>query len=76
MERRQFVGAGLAAAGAGMLGIRPAAAQAKTIRDCDAIVLAQFTLSRAVPVVQQVSSIPVFNSPGAAVAKLRRMVKV
>jgi hypothetical protein len=29
-----------------------------------------------VPVVQQVSSIPVFNSPGAAVAKLRQMVKV
>ena len=51
------------------------AAQAKTIRDCDAIVLAQFTLSRAVPVVQAVSNIPVFNSPGAAVAKLRQMVK-
>ena len=31
MKRRQFVGAGLAAAGAGMLGIRPAAAQSKTI---------------------------------------------
>ena len=31
MKRRQFVGAGLAAAGAGMLGIRPAVAQSKTI---------------------------------------------
>lgn len=47
------------------------AAKAKEIKGCDVIVLAQFTLSRAVPAVAAVSSIPVFNSPGAAVARLR-----
>ncbi len=51
------------------------AARAREIRDCDVIVLAQFTLSRAVPAVAAVSSIPIFNSPGAAVAKLRVMLK-
>lgn len=51
------------------------AARAKEIRDCDVIVLAQFTLSRAVPAVAAVSSIPIFNSPGAAVAKLRSMLR-
>ncbi|MGE0556824.1 MAG: arylsulfatase [Burkholderiales bacterium] len=50
------------------------AAKAKEIRDCDVIVLAQFTLSRAVPAVAAVSSIPIFNSPGAAVAKLKTML--
>jgi len=50
------------------------AAKAKEIRNCDVIVLAQFTLSRAVPAVAAVSSIPIFNSPGAAVAKLRGML--
>ena len=51
------------------------AARAKEIRDCDVIVLAQFTLSRAVPAVQAVSRIPVLNSPGAAVAKMREMLR-
>lgn len=51
------------------------AARAREIRGCDVIVLAQFTLSRAVPAVAAVSHIPVFNSPGAAVAKLRAMLK-
>jgi Asp/Glu/hydantoin racemase len=51
------------------------AARAREIRDCDVIVLAQFTLSRAVPAVTAVSNIPVFNSPGAAVAKMRTMIK-
>ncbi len=50
------------------------AARAREIEGCDVIVLAQFTLSRAVPAVAAVSSLPVFNSPGAAVAKLRTMV--
>ncbi len=50
------------------------AARAREIKDCDVIVLAQFTLSRAVPAVNAVSAIPVFNSPGAAVAKLRTMI--
>ena len=49
--------------------------RAREIRNCDAIVLAQFTLSRAVPAVQAVNTTPVFNSPGAAVARMREMVR-
>jgi hypothetical protein len=50
------------------------------VRDLDlaaegARVLAQFTLSRAVPAVAAVSRIPIFNSPGAAVAKMRAMLQ-
>lgn len=44
------------------------------IKDCDVITLAQFTLSRAAPAVAAVTDIPVFNSPGAAVAKMREML--
>lgn len=51
------------------------AARAREISGCDAIVLAQFTLARAVPAIAAVSRIPVFNSPGAAVAKLRGMLR-
>lgn len=50
------------------------AARARAIRNCDVIVLAQFTLSRAVPAVAAVSTIPIYNSPGAAVAKMRAML--
>lgn len=50
------------------------AARAREIRGCDVIVLAQFTLSRAVPAVAAVSNIPIFNSPGAAVARMRAML--
>ena len=46
------------------------------IADADVIVLAQFTLSRSVPRVREVTSIPVLNSPGAAVAKLKAMLGV
>lgn len=51
------------------------AARASEIRDCDFIVLAQFTLSRDSPAVAAVSTRLVFNSPGAAVVKLRGMLK-
>jgi len=50
------------------------AAAARNINDADVIVLAQFTLSRAVPSVSAVTDIPVLNSPGAAVAKLKDML--
>jgi aspartate/glutamate racemase len=50
---------------------RLVAERAREIRDCDTIVLAQFTLSRAVPAVQAVSAIPVYDSPGAAVERMR-----
>jgi Asp/Glu/hydantoin racemase len=48
---------------------------AREISDCDAIVLAQFTLSRAVPAVQAVNQTPVYDSPGAAVARMREMLR-
>jgi hypothetical protein len=51
------------------------AERAREIKGCDVIVLAQFTLSRAVPAVAAVSRIPIFNSPGAAVAKMRAMLQ-
>jgi Asp/Glu/hydantoin racemase len=54
---------------------RLVAERARDIRDCDAIVLAQFTLARAVPAVQAVNKTPIFNSPGAAVARMREMVR-
>ena len=51
------------------------AARAREIDGCDVIALAQFTLSRAAPAVAAVSDIPVLNSPAAAVAKMRRMLR-
>lgn len=53
---------------------RLVAERAREITGCDAIVLAQFTLSRAVPAVQAVSKMPIYNSPGAAVARMREMM--
>jgi len=53
---------------------RLVAERARDISGCDAIVLAQFTLSRAVPAVQAVNKTPIYNSPGAAVARMREMV--
>lgn len=54
---------------------RLVAERARDISGCDAIVLAQFTLSRAVPAVQAVNKTPIYNSPGAAVARMREMVR-
>lgn len=49
--------------------------RARDIRGCDVIVLAQFTLSRAAPVVSAaVGNVPVLESPGAAVAKMKEMI--
>jgi Asp/Glu/hydantoin racemase len=55
---------------------RLVAETARDIKGCDVIALAQFTLSRAAPAVAAVSDIPVLNSPGAAVAKLRQLLAV
>jgi Asp/Glu/hydantoin racemase len=54
---------------------RLVAERARDIRGCDAIVLAQFTLSRAVPAVQAVNPTPIHSSPGAAVARMQAMVR-
>jgi Asp/Glu/hydantoin racemase len=48
--------------------------KAAEIEACDVIVLAQFTLSRAAPVVAAASGLLVLDSPGAAVARMRQMV--
>ena len=54
---------------------RLVADRAREIADCDAIVLAQFTLSRAVPAVRAVNDTPIFDSPGAAVARMRELLR-
>lgn len=53
---------------------RLVAERARDIERCDAIVLAQFTLARAVPAVRSVNKMPIYDSPGAAVARMREMV--
>ncbi|MBT4906745.1 MAG: arylsulfatase [Rhodospirillaceae bacterium] len=62
------------AAGDGDTHDRLVAETAAEIRGADVIVLAQFTLARAVPAVAAVTNIPVLNSPGAAVAKMRELL--
>lgn len=62
------------AAGDGATHDRLVAEAAAGIDDVDAIVLAQFTLARAAPAVAAVSDIPVLDSPGAAVAKMRELL--
>lgn len=62
------------AAGDGATHDAMVAEAARGIAGADVIVLAQFTLSRAVPAVTAVTDIPVLNSPGAAVAKLKAML--
>lgn len=62
------------AAGDGATHDRLVADVAAGIADVDAIVLAQFTLARAAPAVAALTDIPVLNSPGAAVAKMRELL--
>lgn len=47
---------------------------AAELGDCDALVLAQFSTSRAAPAVRAVTGQPVLTSPDAAVAKLKRVL--
>jgi hypothetical protein len=47
---------------------------AASLRDFDAIMLAHFSTARALAPVRGVTDIPVFSSPDAAVAKLRKML--
>ena len=73
---QHFVDHAFAAMAAGEVAAHDAmvADAARGIAAADVIVLAQFTLSRAVPAVAAVTDIPVLNSPGAAVAKLKAML--
>ncbi|WP_376098981.1 arylsulfatase [Roseomonas sp. CCTCC AB2023176] len=51
---------------------RLAAEASRRIADCDAIALAQFSLARAAPLVEQATGKPVFTTPDSAVRALRR----
>ena len=62
------------ASGDGTTHDRLVAEAAQAIDGVDVIMLAQFTLSRAAPAVEAVASVPVLNSPGAAVAKLKLLL--
>jgi hypothetical protein len=53
---------------------RLAAAAAKSLAECDAIALAQFSLARAAGLVAQASGKPVLTTPESAVRKLKIML--
>jgi Asp/Glu/hydantoin racemase len=47
---------------------------AARLGDCDAILLAQFSTSRAAALVREVVKVPVLTAPGTAVAKMKRLL--
>jgi Asp/Glu/hydantoin racemase len=49
---------------------------AKSLRDCDVIALAQFSMAGAAPLVAQATGRPVLTTPDSAVEKLREMLSV
>jgi len=49
-------------------------AAARDLANCDAIALAQFSLSRAAPMVEQALGRSVLTTPGSAVARLRALL--
>lgn len=51
---------------------RLAAAASVRLKDCDLIVLTQFSLARALPLVAEATGRPVVTTPDSAVRKLRR----
>jgi Asp/Glu/hydantoin racemase len=53
---------------------RLAAEASKRLADCDAILLAQFSLARAAPRVSAATGRPVVTTPGSAVRKLRSLL--
>jgi Asp/Glu/hydantoin racemase len=50
-------------------------AAAPALGDCDAILLGQFSLARAAPMVARATGRPVVTTPGSAVRKLRRLLE-
>jgi Asp/Glu/hydantoin racemase len=54
---------------------RLVAARAPELSDCDAIMLAHFSTSRAVDAVRAVTPVPVLTAPDAAVARMRELVE-
>ena len=55
---------------------RLVAEAARSLRDCDVIALAQFSMARAAPQVAQATGRPVLTTPESAVRKLREMLSV
>jgi Asp/Glu/hydantoin racemase len=53
---------------------RLAGQAALTLRDCDAIALAQFSLARAAPMVAAATGLPVLTTPDSAVRKLKALL--
>ena len=61
-------------AGDGAAHDRLAAEAAAALRHCDVVLLAQFSLARAAPLVAQATGRPVVTTPASAVAKLKRLL--
>jgi hypothetical protein len=53
---------------------RAAAAAATALRDCDVVVLGQFSLARAAPLVAEATGRTVLTTPDSAVRKLKRLL--
>lgn len=61
-------------AGDGAAHDRLAAEAAAALRHCDVVLLGQFSLARAAPLVAQATGRPVVTTPASAVAKLKRLL--
>ena len=74
--RPTLVAGALAALDAGDVAThdRLAAEAAHTLKDCDAIALAQFSLARAAPAIAAATGLKVLTTPHSAVRKLRYML--
>ena len=53
---------------------RLAAAASVALKDCDVILLSQFSLARVKPLVEQATGRPVLTTPDSAVRKLQRQL--
>jgi Asp/Glu/hydantoin racemase len=53
---------------------RLAAEAAAALKHCDVVLLGQFSLARALPLVKKATGLPVVATPGSAVRKLRRLL--
>jgi len=54
---------------------RLAAEAAAALKGCDAVLLGQFSLARAAPLVEAATGLPAVTTPGSAVRKLRRLLE-
>ena len=54
---------------------RLAAEAAVALKGCDAVLLGQFSLARAAPLVEAATGLPAVTTPGSAVRKLRRLLE-